>query len=120
MPRYSVSFFCKEKILSVQQSHELSTILQVDYLQITQQSQTIYIPYNDSLQEHTLQIGIFPTKYPTSTSLSKSAPKKIQNDIKALTDMTGKHHYDMKTTNENITAMLQNLTDTNFTTEKHK
>ena len=53
MPRYSSYFICKETTSSVQYSQECFTILQVDYLQITQQAPPMYIPHNDSLQEHT-------------------------------------------------------------------
>ena len=55
---YSGYFICKKTISSVQHSHECSTILQVDYIQITQQAQPIYIPHNVSLQEHALQLHI--------------------------------------------------------------
>ena len=46
---YGGSFICKETISSVQQFHELSTLLQVYYLHITQRAQPIYIPHNISL-----------------------------------------------------------------------
>ena len=34
--------------------------------------------------------------------------------------MTDKHHSDMKTLNEHISAILKNLTDTSFKTDKHE
>ena len=54
--RYSGSFICKETRSSVQHSHKCSTILQVNYIQIKQQDQPIYIHHNVSLQEHTLHL----------------------------------------------------------------
>ena len=44
----------------------------------------------------------------------------IHNGIKALTDMTNKHQSEIKTMNDNISAMLQNLTAANSKTYKHK
>ena len=71
--------------------------------------------YKDSLD-------IFPDTSPNSPSLPKydfdhlqyktqTMNKNIHNDIKALTDMTNKHQSEMKTTNDNISTMLQKLTD---------
>ena len=52
---------------------------------------------------------IFPKTSPTSPSLSKSDLNNNQNDIKSMTE---KHHYDMKTLNDHIYAMLTKVTDT--------
>ena len=54
-------------------------------------------------------LGIVPTTSPTSSSISKSYLYNIHNYIKA---MTGKHHSDMKTLNDQISDMLTKLTDT--------
>ena len=54
--RYSGSFIWKYKISYVKHFHEFPTLLQVYYLQITQQSQPIYIPHNVFIHEHTLRL----------------------------------------------------------------
>ena len=38
----------------------------------------------------------------------------------AMNSMTGKHHSDIKTLNENIYAMLTKLPDTRSNTDKHE
>ena len=46
--------------------------------------------------------------------------EKIHNYIKALTDMTNKHQSEIKTTKDNISDILQNLTATNSKTDNHE
>ena len=48
-------------------------------------------------------LAILPTNSRTSPSLLKYDPNNIHNDIKVMTE---KHHYDMKTLNDHISAML--------------
>ena len=55
-------------------------------------------------------LAIAPTTYPPSPSLSKYFLDNIHNYIKTLTGMTDKHHSDMKTMNDNISDIFQNLT----------
>ena len=90
---YSVYFIFKETRSSVQHSHKCSTLIQVDYLQITQQYQPIYIPHNVSLHTHTMRLhslqitlAIFPTISTTTLSLSKYELEKIHNYIKYMTE----------------------------------
>ena len=62
-------------------------------------------------------LAIVPPTYPTSPYLSKSDLNNIYNDIKAMTD---KHHYDMKSLNDHISAMLEKRTRTSSKTDKQE
>ena len=65
-------------------------------------------------------LAILPATSTTSPSLSKSDLGNIHNDIKSMTSMTDKYHYDMKTLNEHISNMLTKLTDTSPKIDKHE
>ena len=121
LSRYSGYFICKETRSSVQHFHKCSNILQVHYLQITKQSETIYIPHNVSLHEQTLDIvPPIPPTSPTLPYLTKSDLNKIHTDI-------NQHHSDMKAMNEHISgmndhisAMLEKLTDTSSNIDRQE
>ena len=80
LSRYSGSFVCKETRSSVEHFHKCSTLLQVDYLQITKQDQPIYIPHKHSGPTDPIEtIGILPPTPPIFSYLKKSEPTTAFN-----------------------------------------
>ena len=60
-------------------------------------------------------LSIFHPTSPTSPYLTKSDLYNIQNEIKSMTD---KHHFDMKTLTDHISAILAKITVTSSKTYK--
>ena len=98
-----------------------STLLQVYYLQIRQQPQTIHITHNVSLHKHTIRPYIlhwntcYCPSYPSWLNLYKKSD--LGNTVNYIHTDT---KYDFKSTNKNITAInniiaaiLATLADTN-------
>ena len=65
-------------------------------------------------------LAIVPATSPNSPYLSKYDLDNIQNDIKAMTARTDKHHSDIKTLNEHISAMIKKLTNKSYKTDNHE
>ena len=113
--RYSGYFIFKKAISSVQHFHKWSTLLQVDYLQITQQAQPIYSPHSVYLHKHIIWIYnlqqntyYFPPTSPTSYYLKQYDLDNIHSEMKA---MTNKHHSGIKFVNKQITDMRDGIND---------
>ena len=81
---YGVSFICKETRSSVQLFHKCSTLLQVDYIQITQQDQPIYIPCKFS--NPTAPIKTIHVVPPTPPILSYLTKYYLDNSIQQASD----------------------------------
>ena len=88
MSRYSVSFICKDTISSVKTIHKCSTLLQVYYLQITQQDQPIYIPHKRSAPIAPIEtIDTVPPTPPIPPILSYLTKSELDNIIHKASDI---------------------------------
>ena len=73
MSRYILYLICKETRSSVQHFHKCYTILQVEYIEIIQQDQPIYIPHKRPGPTSPIEkIDIVPPTAPISSYLKKS------------------------------------------------
>ena len=86
----SGSFIYKDTRSSAQNFHKCSTILQVDYMQITQQDQPIYIPHKRSSPISPIKtIDIVLPAPPITSHLTKSDSDNIIQqayDILSISD----------------------------------